>query len=462
VNSLLRRSGAAAATAALLLLALPLPAATAAPTPQQLAPGAAADAYGIDVDVTLLPANVPVDQGPISRASQEYPPLAAGPQHNAVLDVAPIPSTGDALVKAGIVTADATATGVPFAQAKAVVEDVELLSQSGTPLITAESLVAMSTTDCTSAPSAAGTDFVNLRLAGVTDPIPTPAPNTEVGAAVFNPLGVRIILNEQHPTADGRGLVVNAIHIYDVSGSILPTLFRGDLVVSHAMSTVNCPNGAPSTGGQNAVVITKTADKPTARHGDTVTYTATVQNKSTDACLVNKLVDHMPVAFDLVSTSGAFGTNGTSVARPGGGGSDVVIKPTGVTIPAGGSATQTYVLKVRDDAEAGVYFNNVELFCGNLGNWVKGLDAPVEVVTTTEPTPMPPVKPPAPPECSDKADNDGDHLVDYPDDPGCPTPLDDDEVDDTHPRTGTEQTTLWTAGALLLAAAYGARRRALR
>lgn len=37
------------------------------------------------------------------------------------------------------------------------------------------------------------------------------------------------------------------------------------------------------------------------------------------------------------------------------------------------------------------------------------------------------------PECDDNIDNDGDHLVDYPADPGCTSPTDDDEVDPLPP-----------------------------
>jgi len=32
-----------------------------------------------------------------------------------------------------------------------------------------------------------------------------------------------------------------------------------------------------------------------------------------------------------------------------------------------------------------------------------------------------------PPQCSDGIDNDGDGLIDYPQDPGCQSPQDDDE-----------------------------------
>lgn len=364
---------------ALVVLVTPLlfaPADAAAPS---TAPASAADAYGLWVDTTLTPLNVPVQQGPLARATQESPPQAAAPAEAQLLGAGPLPPGGELVQHIGVLTSVAGANATPQAVAASQAVDVRLLSQAGVPLITADVLRAQSTTDCVNAPSAAGTEFVNLRVAGATDPIPTPAPNTELLPQIFNPLGLKVILNEQHPTADGRGLVVNAIHIYNVAPATVPGLFTGDVVVAHAMSTVNCPNGAGSTGDDNDVVIVKNADRATAAVGDTITYTATVQNTSAATCPVNRLVDHLPAPFQFVSTSGAFGTIATTAARPGGG-TDVVVEPVSLVIPAGGSATQTFVVKVADNAAPGVYFNNVELFCANLGNWVKGLDAPVEVV----------------------------------------------------------------------------------
>lgn len=353
-------------------------------------PAAAADAYGLWVDVTLTPVGVPVAQGPLARATQEAPPEADAPAQAQVLATGQIPAGGAVVDNVGVITSMASADDTPSATAVSQALEVELLNQGGTPLITAEAVRAQSTTDCTSEPSAAGTELVNLQVATVADPIPTPAPNTDLLPQLFGPLGLKVILNEQHPTADGRGLVVNAIHVYQATSAVVPGLFTGDLVVAHAMSTVNCPNGAGTTGSENDVLITKDVDKATASPGETLTYTATVTNSSTAACAVNRLVDHLPAPFGFTSTAGDFGTSATTAARPGGG-ADVIVEPSGMTIAAGASATQTFVVKVADDAEPGVYFNNVELFCGNLGNWVKGLDAPVEVVgqqasTTTSST----------------------------------------------------------------------------
>jgi len=439
------RAGAAVLASAALLLAVPAYAQTST------APASAAEAYGLDVDVTLSPLGVPVDVGPLAHATQEYPPQAPEIAEDEVLSTGQIPAGGAVVENIGVLNAAAGANGQPLAAALAQATNVELINQGGTPLITADLIVAASTTDCTNPPSAEGTEFVNLRVAGVEDPIPNPEPNTVLLPEVFTPLGIRVVLNEQHMAADGRGLVVNAIHIYQATG-VVPALFTGDVIVSHAMSTVNCPNGAPSTGIGNPIFITKNADKATVKRGETVTYTATVTNTADEACLVNQFIDHLPVAFEYTSTSGSFGTVAEAVDRPGGG-QDVVIKPEGMTIPVDGSVTQTFVVKVKDDAAPATYFNNVELLCGNLGNWVKGLDAPVRVVVDT-------VTPPAP-QCSDTKDNDGDGKVDYPNDPGCASPQDNDETD-TLPRTGVPGVlagvaVLAAAGALVLRRALNAR-----
>lgn len=446
-----RRTSAAALASAALLLSVPMGVPATAQT-GSTAPAAAADAYGLDVDVTL-PLGIDVDEGPFARVTQEYPPQSPEAAEDQFIGAGPIPASGAVVGNVGVLTTSASAGSEPNAVASAQATDVALLVQGGVPLITADLLRAVSTTDCKAKPSAEGTVIANLQVAGVDETFNTPTPNFPLLPEIFDPLGIRVILNEQHQAADGRGLVVNAIHIYTLTDSLVPPLFSGDIVVSHAMSTVNCPNGAPSEGTTNPIYITKDASKPVVRRGETLAYTASFRNTGDLDCLVNSAIDHLPVAFELVSTSGAFGTEADTVARPGGG-TDVVLKPEDVTIPKGGTVTQTFVVRVKDDAAPATYFNNVELFCANLGNWVKGLDAPVTVVTST-----PPAKPV--PECADKKDNDGDGKIDFPNDPGCASSQDDDESD-IMPRTGAREVAAVLAvalvgGALLLRRVLNAR-----
>jgi uncharacterized repeat protein (TIGR01451 family) len=338
------------------------------------APGAAAEAYGLLVDVQLLAQNIPIDTGPISHASQDYPPGAQAPAEDSVAEAGPIPDDGSLVQHVGVLTAMAGASGQPQGTALAEAADVSLLVQGGAPTITADVVRAMSESDCTKAPNAAGTTFVNLSIGG--QPFDgSPPPNTVIDLQV-----AKVILNEQHPASDGRGFVVNAIHV--ISTTTGDPLLRGDIVVAHAVSTVSCPGGPGSTGSTNEVQITKTVSPETAAPGDTLTYTAKITNKSAQACLVTKAIDHLPVGFTFVSTSGDLGSAldvTPPEARPGGG-LDLVLG-NGKTIAPNATATQTFVVKVGATQPAGVYYNDVEVYCANLGNYIKGLDAPVTVET---------------------------------------------------------------------------------
>ena len=371
------------------LVALPL--ALAAPVQAAPAnkPGASAEAYGVYVDVRLLAGNIPVQQGPLIRATQDYPPGAAAPAEANLLQAGPIPAAGELVNNIGVVSSLAGATSAPQAVASSQAANVELFSQAGIPLITADLIRAQSNSDCVTDPNDEGTEFVNLRIAGQVDPIENPAPNTVITVLPVGLEALKIVINEQHPAADGRGLVVNAIHVYGTDTG--DPLFRGDVVIAHAMSTVSCTNGKGSTGGPTPdIFMTKDVTPNTGRPGDTVTYNASVKNNNAKPCIVNVFIDHLPQAFDFVSTSGDLGTEATVAPREGGG---VDLKMgNGVTIAPGATAKQKFVLKVRDDAAPGVYFNNLEIFCANLGNFVKGLDAPFEVLG-----PRPQATPSSPP-----------------------------------------------------------------
>jgi len=379
-----------------------------------------AEAYALLVDVRLLPTHTPVKQGPLAWAAQSYPPGADQPDEAEVLSAGPLPADGSLVQNVGVMQSIADADDEPQAVAASQAADVALLNQGEDgPRITASLVQAQANADCENDPNATGTTFVDLEIDGT--PIEnTPAPNTVIDLTV-----AKVILNEQRPAFDGRGIVVNAIHV--ISTTEGDPLFRGDIIVAHAMSTVHCPGDGPGTTGENSVLpIVKTVTPDDVEAGDEVTYTATITNNSTEACLVTKVVDHLPIGFEYVSTAGDLGDAATAVTRPDGG-IDIELG-NGETIAAdGGSVTQTFVVKVGDDVEPGTYFNNVEVFCANLGNFVKGLDAPVTVseqtVTTTSST---------------------------------PTTLADELPADELPETGTLP--VWPLGLLALAVALGVQR----
>jgi uncharacterized repeat protein (TIGR01451 family) len=175
-------------------------------------------------------------------------------------------------------------------------------------------------------------------------------------------------------------------------------LIRGDVVVSHAAAGVVCPGGPGTSNGTLPapdITFAKTATPTSAAPGDTVTYAATVTNTSATACEVLRFIEHVAPAFDLVSSSGPLGTKlDTPAPTRADGGVDAVLRPTGVSIPAKGSVTQTFVVKVKSGAAPGTYYDSLEIYCGPNGNFVSGPLAPVTVTGTVTPVTPPGVTPP--------------------------------------------------------------------
>lgn len=361
-------------------LGLALVVAPASPAAAQTAPaGGFADAKGIIVDLTVLTAvpvpgalgNTPIDPNTFATASQSCPPQAPEPVEDTLIDVPAEPAA-----TAKTVTAMAGARcDAPASVASAQTEDLDLLFNAGVPTISADVIRAQANSDCETAPNAEGTTIVGLSIAGQAIPADVP-PNTRIDI----PGVATVIVNEQHPTADGRGIVVNGLHVIGAS-----PLLRGDLIISHAVSGVVCPNGKGSeiAEGLEAPDITfaKDASPSTAQAGDTVTYTATVTNRSDAACDVVSFYDHLDPAFEFVSTSGGFGDAAQDPVptRGEGGGQDVILRPTDVVIEPGASMTQTIVVTLKGDVAPGTYWNNLEIFCAVNGNFASGPLAPVTV-----------------------------------------------------------------------------------
>jgi uncharacterized repeat protein (TIGR01451 family) len=384
-----------AALAAPLLLGTASPALAATPPA-----GAYAESYGLLVDTDLLAGNVPLKVGPEAPVASSCPP--GGTKSAQLIDV-----PADPLAHADVITDTATTACAP-ASGKAVSNIVNVDALMGQPVaVHADAITATSSTTCTTKPGGS-TKVLNLSIAGSSVDIPAdPPPNFEPWAPLLAPLGLRIIINEQHPAATGRGFVVNGLHIIAAEeGAALPVggqVIRGDIVIAHAVSGVVCPGGPGSDNGglpKPDISFTKDASPSTAGPGATVTYTATVTNQSTTACEVLRFVDHIAPAFTLVSTAGPLGTKfDTPPPARSDGGVDAVLRPTGVTIGAGKSVTQTITVKVKDDATPGTYYTTLEMFCGPNGDFVSGPLAPVTVpapgVVTPPTTPVeqPPTTP---------------------------------------------------------------------
>jgi uncharacterized repeat protein (TIGR01451 family) len=401
--SLARKMLALTAAGALSTLALGASPASAAGDP---APGGFADARGIVVNLTVLTAvpvpgalgSTPLDPNTFSTASQSCPPNAAKDATDSVVDVPAAPAATAGAVDT-VASSKCNATDA-VASAAAQTVGLKALYNAGVPVITADVIRAQANSDCTKAPNAAGTKIVGLSIGGQAIPADVP-PNTVIplGIPGVGSLG-SVIVNEQHPTADGRGIVVNGVHVIGAS-----PILRGDLIISHAVSGVGCPALPPNktlqctgpcdysgvVGAKPEITFTKDANPSTAKAGDTVTYTATVTNKSAASCDVLRFFDHLDPAFDYVSTDGGFGKTVTTPApKRGDGGTDVIVVPSGVTLGAGKSLNQTFVVKLKDSVQPGTYYNNLELFCATNGDFASGPLAPVIV-------PAPVAAPAAPP-----------------------------------------------------------------
>ncbi len=358
--------------------------------------GAFSDAYALSIDTTLLQGNVPVKVGPLAPTSSSCPP-AATPKTATVL------GGGDAQVaKAAVLNSGTSADcAAPVSNAMAQVENADALGLAAPIAIHADSVTTTASADCTKNPTAS-TKILNLTVGGTPVPLPLDqAPNTEILAPIFNPLGLRVIINEQHPAASGRGIVVNGIHIIAGAFGALPVggpIVRGDIVISHAAAGVVCPGGPGGTNGSLPapdITFAKSADPTTAKQGETVTYTATVTNTSTTSCEVLRFIEHIAPPFTFVSTAGPLGTKTDSPAPVrGDGGVDAVLRPTGVSIASKASVTQTFVVKVKDDAAPGTYYNSLEIYCGPNGNFISGPLAPVTIPADVPVVTPPVVKPP--------------------------------------------------------------------
>ena len=387
--SLARRMLAATGAAALtVLVAGAAPAQAAAPS------GGFANANGIIVELTVLTAvglpgqlgGSPIDPNTCAASSQSCPPTAAKSDPHELLNVSQEPAAS-----ANTINTDAMAqcnVSDAVSSAAAQTEGLTALFSGPAPLITADVIRAQANSDCTKAPNAAGSLFQNVTIAG--QAIPDALALNEPNKRIDIPGVATVILNEQHPSANGRGIVVNGLHIIGAS-----PLLRGDLIISHAVSGVVCPNGRGKDNGglpPPDITFAKDANPSTANAGDTVTYTSTVTNTSTADCDVLTYFDHLDPAFDIVSTDGAFGKVFTTPApKRSDGGTDVILKPSGLIIGAGKSVTQTFVVKLKADVKPGTYYNNLELFCAVNGDFASG---PLAPVTGPAPVVAPPAAPP--------------------------------------------------------------------
>ena len=112
-------------------------------------PAASADAYGLLVDVGLLPTHTPVRHGPVSRATQDSPPNVSGPAATAqVLEAGPVPADSSLVDHVGVMESMAGTNALPNAVASAQVANVSLLGEGENAKITATLVRAHSNSNC--------------------------------------------------------------------------------------------------------------------------------------------------------------------------------------------------------------------------------------------------------------------------------------------------------------------------
>ena len=376
---------AAAALTVTTLSLFGLPGAAAAQATAPRPAGGFAGAYALAVDTTLLGGALPLVVDALAPTSRSCP----RPQEAARASVL---AAGDPqIVRAAVLNSgsEVSCGARPRADAQSSVLDVDALGVAGPLALHADVITATSSSSCAAVPSGS-VRVVNLTLGG-TKIIPDGlvAPNTVVASPLLAPLGLTIIVNEQHPAAGGRGFIVNGVHILASNEqAVLPvggTLVRGDVIISHAVTGIACRSGeqvdAPAAPNTGLELVSRTSTT-TARPGDRITYELTLRNHSALPCQVLWFINHLSPGLRLRSTTGPLGSMATSPAPVrGDGGEDVVLHPTGVVIPAGAAVVQTITADVIAGAVAGTHDNWMELFGAPTGNFASGPLAPVEVLT---------------------------------------------------------------------------------
>ena len=126
--------------------------------------------------------------------------------------------------------------GTLQAMATADVHDASLLITVAGGVVTADEVMAVSTTTHDTSgfhTSAEGSTFVNLVVAGVPI-IGNPDPNTDISLVGFG----HVVLNEQitRTTSRGASLIVNMIHVFIDQANILNIPIGTQIIVSHASS----------------------------------------------------------------------------------------------------------------------------------------------------------------------------------------------------------------------------------
>jgi uncharacterized repeat protein (TIGR01451 family) len=160
----------------------------------------------------------------------------------------------------------------------------------------------------------------------------------------------------------------------------------------------------------------KTTNKTVAARGDLITYTITAKNTGNTTASNIRVRDNVPAGTEFVTQGTTAGcTLHNDPAYP-----PVIFCPF-ENYAANQSRSYTLVFRVKNDATCNSLIDNVadvqqqrSTFPHHTFLWSN------HVQTTVQCSALP--------QCSDGIDNDGDGLIDFPNDPGCSSPQDDDET----------------------------------
>jgi uncharacterized repeat protein (TIGR01451 family) len=274
---------------------------------------AASSAFGESISLSVLPllgSPVRVTSGPLPFVGGTAPAPYALSNQLASIAVA-APGLGTVLTtKLLTVHASSPLPAAGQATADATVDDLYLRLAGALPLLTVKATTLHSFAQlsgaCSGAPDASGSaSLTNVRLGGslglgLTLPI-NPAPNT----VLINLAGIRVVLNEQilAQSGDTRTLTVNALHI---SIQALPAIGLGllssDVVISQAKASLTC------AASQADLAVAVTADAPSVRAGQLLTYTIEAANNGPLTARATTLTDTLPAGVDLISVDPTVGS----------------------------------------------------------------------------------------------------------------------------------------------------------
>lgn len=348
-----------------------------------------AEAHVLEAHVDLAGRDM-VDISPTPAVLVEVHGSGIDNARDSIVDMGPIPGTDASIAEAQVakVTADVSLGSAPVARGVAEVIDAEILpvatgvlpTAAPAPLVTADIVRAEATATCGSQTpqiAAAGSQVVGLSVAGRS--VDVPAGTTTV---VEVPGVVRVTVLGVYADQQGKGWTVRGLHVESLDPAT--GVAAGEVTVSETHVALACDSGPDTPEEPPPLVVDKAVrdDVSEMRAGDTFTYEISVTNATGTDCVVHRLTDVVPVAFDVVSTGGALGEVEPQTQADG----RRLVYPLGVALAPQESLVATLTVMVPEGTAPGTYRNLARAF-GVCGIGSSGFDAPVTVIVDDQAAP---------------------------------------------------------------------------